>query len=183
MKQHPNFPGYSITPDGQVFSHKRNRFMKPYKNNRGYMVIRVCGKCTGVHRLVAATYIPNPEAAPDVNHKNGVKTDNRVENLEWCSRFENMAHAKAVLGVKFGAHNKIKPDSALQVKLRKRMSGKGEVLRSGICWKDGKEIAWQVRRSVEGRINQYDLISNDRLILTAGARRMPVQFRPTKSKL
>lgn len=178
MKPHPDFPNYSITPDGQVFSHKRTRFMKPYKNNRGYMVIRVGGKCTGVHRLVAATYIPNPMLAPDVNHRNGIKTDNRVENLEWCSRGENMAHAKAILGVKFGAHNKINPDSALQVKLRKRMSGKGDTLRSGVCYKSGAEIRWQVRRSVAGKVNQLDLVSNGRVIQTCGRRQLAKEFRP-----
>lgn len=177
MKPHPHFPNYSITPDGQVFSHKRTRFMKPYKNNRGYMVVRVCGKCTGVHRLVAATYLQNPYTATDVNHKNGVKTDNRVENLEWCSRVENMAHAKAVLGVRFGAHNKIKPDSALQIKLRKRMSGKGQVLREGVCWRNGAEIRWMVRRSVAGKVNQLDLVSNGRVVQTCGARKLAKEFR------
>ena len=57
-------------------------------------------RSVSVHRLVASAFLPNPASKPEVNHINGDRSDNRVENLEWATRSENEIHAFRVLGKK-----------------------------------------------------------------------------------
>ena len=91
------FGNYLVYQDGRVYSLNRNIFLKPAYDERGYLRIGLSNngvsKTYKLHRLIAEMFIPKVEGKTQVNHINGIKNDNRVENLEWCTRSENSIHA------------------------------------------------------------------------------------------
>ncbi len=99
---------YEIDEYGNVFSilqssSRRKRQLSDYSNNLGYRKVNLYdmnGKCSKryVHRLVAEAFIPNPNNKPNVNHIDGNKQNNNVENLEWCTQSENIKHTYDVGG-------------------------------------------------------------------------------------
>lgn len=97
MKPIPDYPNYSITEDGKVWSHKNNIWLKSSFIGRGYKSLILCNefgrKQFLVHRLVGLTYLNNSENKAQINHINGIKTDNRLINLEWATNSENNLHA------------------------------------------------------------------------------------------
>lgn len=84
---------YTIYPNGLIHSGKLDVFLAPIPQANGYIHVNLDGGQFTVHRLVALHFIPNPYGHEYVNHKNGIKSDNRVENLEWVSAERNSHHA------------------------------------------------------------------------------------------
>lgn len=85
---------YLVSNMGRVKNKKTGNILKGHKRN-GYISVRI-EKSFLVHRLVAFTFLDNPENKSQVNHLNGVKDDNRVSNLEWSSPSENTSHARDI---------------------------------------------------------------------------------------
>lgn len=90
------YEDYLVSEDGDVYSKRRRRVLKPDKGRYGYNVIHLSNgksKAFYAHRLVAKAFIPNPENKPEVNHKDANKINNSASNLEWATRKENNKHS------------------------------------------------------------------------------------------
>ena len=92
-------PKYRNTKSGGK-AYMPQKILKQSVSTYGYykLCISVNGKRYDLlaHRLIAEAFVPNPKNKPEVNHINGVKTDNKPENLEWCTTAENIQHAQAI---------------------------------------------------------------------------------------
>lgn len=129
LKQIKDFSNYFISDCGSVYSNKRGNFIKlvPYINKKNkYMYVSLCKKAIvykkSIHRLVAEAFIPNPKNKFDVNHIDGNKQNNNVENLEWTTRSENMLHNFKKLGHKgsfAGKFGKDNPKAKVIIQLDK----------------------------------------------------------------
>ena len=130
------FRGSSITMHGKV--------LKPYANENGYCFVvlyqNTRQKRHKIHRLVAETFIPNPEKKKCINHVDGNKKNNRVDNLEWCTHSENNKHAhdNGLIKPKNIAKGLWNPDNAN----KNNTSG-----RKGVCY-DKRKKKWMAQITI-----------------------------------
>lgn len=101
MKDIKGYEGlYAVTSCGKVWSYHMNNFKKPYQHNCGYLSVNLsknnkCKTCL-IHRLVAETYLTNPDNLPQVNHKDENKFNNCLNNLEFCSATYNNTYGARI---------------------------------------------------------------------------------------
>jgi len=145
---------YEISSEGRVRSFKKTKneflILKNFER-KGYYRTYLHRKFYSLHRIVAETFIPNLENKPFINHKNGIKTDNRVENLEWCTRSENAIHAYNMGLMKQGKDN-------IQVKplLLFNLEGKHiSTLYGNKEWKEFGLDPSSVHKCIRGKIKHY----------------------------
>lgn len=98
LKDIPGFEGaYAASNLGEIWSYKTQSFFSPWQNGQGYLYVTLQTpegqKNFRVHRLIAMTFIPNPEDKKEVDHINENKLDNRIENLRWVTSAENKANS------------------------------------------------------------------------------------------
>ncbi len=140
-KDSPVFPeSYLVSDDGKVMSKRSGNILKPAMDKYGYLYYVLCvngeRRTVKAHRLVASAYIPNPSKKPAVDHINGIKSDNRKENLRWVTNKENTHNPNTMPRLVSSAKARI-PKMCEQSRLRN--FGRKEVV---IIHNNGEEVRY-----------------------------------------
>ena len=97
IKKIQDYENYWITSSGKIWSKRSDKFLKPCVGGRGYKVVVLTnkegGKTKTLHRLIAKSFIPNPENKPEVDHKDRNRINNKLENLRWVTGLENQRYS------------------------------------------------------------------------------------------
>ncbi len=125
---------------------------------RGYRKIYANGTGVKGHRLVATAFHPNPNNLPQVNHINGIKHDNRPENLEWCSNLDNMRHAVAT-GLNSFAKNgevngacKLTEDQVRHIYREVKINGRTQISLAREFGVSGNTVCWIISGRIWGHL-------------------------------
>lgn len=157
---------YEVSDLGNIRSLKRKgtsgKILCSHDNGMGYLRVKLTKnnkeKRTMLHRIIANTFIPNPLLLNTVNHKNGIKNDNRIENLEWCTQSENINHAIRIglKTYKSGVdilNSKLTNDKVIAIRrLSKIKKGKINMTKLG--------LKLNVSQSVISRVIKYETYKN-----------------------
>lgn len=152
-KQIPNLP-YEISSLGKI-RNLQGKVLKTYIQNSGYEQIKINYQGLhihkSIHRLVAEAFMPNPLNKEYVNHIDGNKLNNTVDNLEWCTNSENILHAR-----KTGLNPYNKPTLGLKLKPRSNSAKQSQYL--GVCWDKSRQRwkAYVVLDNVRYLQKRYD---------------------------
>jgi uncharacterized FAD-dependent dehydrogenase len=148
---------YQVSSLGNIKNIKTNRVFNGYIQNTGYPTVTLKNKKYSIHRLVALAFIDNPLQKPQVNHIDSDRTNNKVENLEWCTHSENMQHAFKVgamdNAIKKLIKNKIRAKKVAQYDLSDNLIAihKGSVDITNKLKKEGIKISHRnVRKVCQG---------------------------------
>lgn len=157
---------FYISNMGRIKNIETGNILKATPNPKGYLCINVTvnrvKRNLKPHRLVGEYFIPNPNNKPQINHKNGIKTDNRVENLEWCTNYENAHHAMEhnLWGNVFAASKRANEKKAFKIKAIKIKTGEETIFPSIAAAEracNTRHVA-QVARGLRAKANGYTFV-------------------------
>lgn len=121
------YEGYEVSSFGRV--RNKHKILTPYLTEKGYLRCHIRGKWHRIHRLVAEAFVQNPNNYSEVNHKDEDKTNNCVENLEWCNHSQNLLHSRGKTIIQYDSKGKILREWKNLVTIEEQLNYK----RSNIC--------------------------------------------------
>lgn len=153
---------YQISNEGRVKSLKwgKERILKNVKNSWGYLLVGLCKNGERihkqVHRLVAEAFLENPQNLLEVNHKDEDKTNNHVENLEWCSHLYNMSYGTRAQRSAEKLSKRVVQIDAVTREIVHKWDSVNECERNGYNCGDISKCCLGLRKTHKGYIWKYD---------------------------